>query len=435
MPQEDRHWLEFVQQYNYVLEEFPHLVPLRRSIHANLHSSDVVSQPSLWRLPLRLGRQRSLAISNMLRLRKAEVLIFQDIDRVYFAAMINSLTEGLQRAELSSLVVQQANLPAQYPVRVIADEVLLLPAEATRASAKIAATFGTPDFGVKAERLLRAYYGYRCVFQRVLRWVNPKAIVFVNDQLLPSATLAQVAREAGIESFVLQHGAANPYQYPLQASKLLAWGEVDEEYFVRLGMQPEDVIVAGSLRHDIFSYRPNERPTRRCILLISNGNNDNRNGELPRLAYDWLRRLNRETNGQYEISVRYHPQEKEKYRALGDAFDHSLNDMPIETAIAHADLVVGYVSTALLESVLIGRPVIQLLHLSARGLCDFWQRGVTIKVDSYNAFAQKTALLMKDDRAYWSAVADQRQHITRFFCCHPNARQSVAEAIRTAIEC
>ena len=168
---------------------------------------------------------------------------------------------------------------------------------------------------------------------------------------------------------------------------------------------------------------------KRRILLLSNGNNDNRNGLLPRIAYEWLSLLQSETGGTYQAYVRYHPNEREEYKALGMDFDQSLNNVSLYDAIKAADVVMGYVSTTLLEAALIGRPVIQLLDQSAQHLCDYWKKGVTTGVQSYDEFRVRIQSLCHDDKEYEATVGTQRHHIHKYFHYHPHARTSMLEIL------
>ena len=150
---------------------------------------------------------------------------------------------------------------------------------------------------------------------------------------------------------------------------------------------------------------------------------------MPRIAYEWLRLLRSESGDGYQIYVRYHPGEKEEYKALGVDFDQSLNGISLDSAIEETDIVVGYVSTALLEGSLIGRPVIQLLDRSAQYLCDYWKKGVAIGVWSYDEFKTWIDRLCHSDEEYEAVVSAQRYHIAKYFHNHPHTRTLMLEMI------
>ena len=441
LPQEDLRWLRFVQRFDRILEDHPTFVPLRRFVYTGIYETTrpAPAEPA-WRIYPRYVKQFGFSLRNRLALKKADVLIWQDVERAYMYRIVNVLLDMLdQRGRSSALLIKESltgERLARVPLRIYPDAVSALPPEANRFAKRVVDAFGEEsqiDLKPHVEAALRQFYGYTRVFRRVIDAVEPRAVIFTYDQFLPSATLADLAGARGASTFVLQHGAANPFQYPLQAGRLLAWGEQDKQYYQRLGMPESAIRVVGSILHDGFVPRKNTRPRKNRILLLSNGNNTDRNGDLPRIAYDWLRRLQEEHPAKYQIFVRYHPGELEVFKTLGTAFDQSLNGVAIDAAISEADLVVGYVSTALLESVLLGRPVLQLLDPGGRRLCDFWEHGVTTAVRDYDDFKKRIHTVCADTENYEAVVRAQGRRIHQYFHNYSHARTATLDQIDTAM--
>ena len=430
LPPSDLRWLNFVKRYDRLSANYEQFYPLRRAVYeAIYHGHAAQMRGPLWRTFLRYLKHGILRRWNDRLLKEADAILWLDIDRDHMYQIVRVLRTLLHENRISSIVLTRPKLKghrlAGSPVRVYPKPAQPLPAEAREFVRLISDEFSSEKrahLEQRLNRILADYYVYQERFQSLVDRIKPKMVLCTYDQYPLAATLTKVARQNSIRTYVLQHGAANPIQYPLQADKFLVWGEEDREYYERLGMPKGSVVVTGSIFHDTFLFHRNERDTKNKVLLLSNGNDDERNLSLPSVAYDWFKALKSADNRRYHCYVRYHPREKEEYKALAGDFDLSLNHLPLYDALKASDIVVGYVSTALLESSLVGRPVIQIVERNNQGLCNYWKNGVAIGVQDYREFKAQVDSLSQNNERYDRVVEVQRRAIQLYFHNYPNAR-------------
>ncbi|MFZ6031501.1 MAG: hypothetical protein ACOYYS_27635 [Chloroflexota bacterium] len=426
LPEEDLRWLTFVQRFENIAREYPEFIPLRRCVYGSVYEEKRNMQPLVGsRQYPGLVKHSAISLYNLLTIMPVDILLWQDTERSYMYETINLIQILAHQTGLTTCVLLKPMLAKRglterakhiYPLAIRRN----LPTHARYFSQTIVRQFqqeSLVNLAPYLEKYLRDYFGYSRIFHLVIRKLKPKLIMFMNDQFLASATLAKVVRKYNIPSYVLQHGAPNPFQYPLQADKLLAWGEKSKRYFMQLHMPESQITVSGSVLHDKIQFHKNTRVSKKRILLISNGNNTDRNGELPKIAYEWLALLKREDEN-YEIYVRYHPDEWDIFKRLGEQFNMSLNATSLHDALRETDVVVGYVSTALLEGSLTGRPVIQLLDQSASHLCDYWKDGIAVGVHNYPEFKAAVRNICGNDLNYYAVVEKQRAIAKQHFYNH-----------------
>lgn len=75
-----------------------------------------------------------------------------------------------------------------------------------------------------------------------------KCIVADYDRGYDSALFFSVAKALNIKSFVIQHGAINPPvgYFPVNADKILVWGEMSKNQLIQLGVIPKKILVTGT---------------------------------------------------------------------------------------------------------------------------------------------------------------------------------------------
>jgi len=429
LPESDLKWLNFVEKFDELLKANSNYKPLRRTVFEMVINDSVsANHSSNLRKYLSKSKSTILRTLNRINLKKCDIIIWQDIDRVYMWETINRLQSLVKDSKQYSTVFVKPSLNHTQlhstPIPVYPKFQKKVSSNALKFTELIISSFkrdNCEQLILNLNNSFLEYEAYLEYFQYICKLVKPKLLFFTNDQYLPSAAFAFVAKQSKIKTFVIQHGATNPFQYPLQANKLLAWGKKDVAYFRNIGIPENSIVLIGSILHDEFCFLENNRVDKNKILLLSNGNNEERNGVLPQKAYEWLDKLKSDCGEKNEYYVRFHPSEMKKYRDYGRKFDLTLNHVSIAKAIELSDIIIGYVSTSLLESALSGRPVIQILSEGNPNLCRYHEDGIALGVHDYSDFKSIVEKLSFNVEYYRATSKSQNNHVKNYFCYHPVA--------------
>jgi len=178
------------------------------------------------------------------------------------------------------------------------------------------------------------------------------------------------------------HARVLAERYPPIGDAYLFWNTIVREFWSRAGLPPERAQVLGQPRSDFFFHR--ERWPARSALGVRDGRQ-----LLVAFTYDadvylrvteplpdrpWkpirdalhaaLRRLARE-RPDVDIVVKAHPQQAELAEVIAELTDNPLPNLTVMTGaktashlIVHADAIVGFQSTVMIEAMLTDKPVI-----------------------------------------------------------------------------
>lgn len=213
--------------------------------------------------------------------------------------------------------------------------------------------------------------------------VMPAAVVLDEDATPLARIAVAAARRVGARSWVVQHGApCVRFGFaPLEADRVCVWGESSARQLVRWGVPPHRIERTGSPWHEVLSkaLTPAPSPTsgrgeRRVLLLTTVPPRDDRpepvSLHLTRSAYAAMVRMAFAAVARVpgtQLTVRLHP------RAAGDAAVESaaaefrqlharvVRGGSLARCLAGCDCVLNCVSSAGIDAMLAGMPVIQLL--------------------------------------------------------------------------
>lgn len=228
-------------------------------------------------------------------------------------------------------------------------------------------------------------------FRRIgARWL------LVDEDATPLKRLAvAVARQSGVRSAVVQHGA--PYvRYgfaPLAADVLFAWGELSRRQFQHWGVPDDRVRVTGSPKHDLLcaaahTVAPPKRRRRRSrqwLLFASVHHSDDRpdvvsfqftaatNAEMVRMVLRALRSF-----PDSKLVIKLHPRTTDAafFTALVAEFPELAGRVRVvrggknHRRVRRAACVLSCASSAGIEAMLSGAPVIQLMPAGSEELVD-----------------------------------------------------------------
>ena len=210
--------------------------------------------------------------------------------------------------------------------------------------------------------------------EAILKLAHPKLVFTIFDRQSPSQFFIQAARQQNIQSVTLVHGLQRDGSFsesqwaPLVADRVIVWGEWMQSHFEKLGVPAKQISIGGYPR--LITPNSTERETAILRMKASNWN-----GHDPVVLYI-SSSLNPQKSGlelfrkaqaclpQYYFMVRPHPQEPlswyENNYPGGLARVQNPQEWTLSESLAMADIVTGNASTACLDAMLIGKPVILL---------------------------------------------------------------------------
>lgn len=446
IPTLDERWLAFVEQTRGLFAAYPFMLPLRQAIFKDL----------VERRKVLSAKDQAKALARPLLKRQGSVGDFSPVDVAFWL-------------ESSREVLTEAILPVQRAVQATGLRVALVAAPAVHA--QLQETSPAPIlFQVPFQRFPAAPWEQawgalnECLPQDlkresrtaflemgqasqnsvaeakvVLAKLRPRLLVLPVDQLLTGSAACVAARELGIATLVLLHGAVSPYNVPLTADRMGVWGDVSRDQLVALGVPPDDLVILGSPRHDHFPapVPPDVKTRLRSALglpdlpvmvFFSNGNDPRRNShEAVAGCAAWLDEAAARLRGQMSFIVRLHPNEDGGFYKDCSHLRVFKHEADLATTLAGADVCGALCSTTLLDALLYGKPVLQFYADGWPDLADNWRRGLAKRVANANELAEVLAGGLNDG---WQALAaSQAARVESVFAYRGAATQRVADYI------
>ncbi len=251
-----------------------------------------------------------------------------------------------------------------------------------------------PDF-LKAEKLLKE--------------LKPNCLVTENDSTYDEKMLVTTAKALGIMTVVMQNGAtvqSNPEEsdkllshdfYPLTADKLFVFSRIDKNWFTSKQIKPERIITTGSPRFDCYyqkKYRAGAKDLHHKTALfilnelwydegiityhLSLGTMLKHITEFIRIAknnpdIDFILRPHEDNDHWNEIFLK-------QIKGMPNLV--ITRSQPLQEIFLKANVVVGYVSTALIEAAICRIPVISLDTGEFYNFMRLWEYGLSVRAEN-----------------------------------------------------
>jgi hypothetical protein len=299
------------------------------------------------------------------------------------------------------------------------------------------------------------------VFMRILKELNPRAVVVDEDVILFNKALVLCARGLGIPTFTMMHGV--PYKkdgnIPSNADYILAWGSSTKQRLLGWGLDPEKVVEVGApqfvsypkMRRNLSRERiendfkiPLGSPLLVFAVMRLHTNEHpypiySRNSMFQTILHDTLDLIYGYASEHPDIYlvIKFHPGEKNSWfaRQMADALPSQARQRirfvqayPIEELVSAADLVLTTPSTVYFEGLLLNTPVMLVDYPDKR-------YGAFITHDYLDIYERKTTygrmdrLLSLQGRA--DRLAEQAAEIKiNFFQSNENAVENVLSLLK-----
>ena len=202
------------------------------------------------------------------------------------------------------------------------------------------------------------------------RWSRsaPAAVLLPYEEPPHQALIGQIARRAGTPLFVYLHGLPGRHRLAMRrttATHFVVGGPEEEKLYSREGLGGCRALVVGNPKFDAYPPAPPAPTSVRRVLLLTQPwpsglwMDSDLDTERHALAYAKL------FSGlpDLEVTLKLHPSESlEHYQALLRDWPSVRieRDRPIIDCLTETDILIGGFSTALLEAMLLERPVLVL---------------------------------------------------------------------------
>lgn len=200
------------------------------------------------------------------------------------------------------------------------------------------------------------------------------ALVLENDYFPINKGLVLGARDIGIPVVILQHGFFGLHQFPMNCDVFLAWGEFFKNEATRYGMDGSTIRITGCPRWDEiqrFKDREYDERIRKklggfdhrpLVLLLSTAHAA---ACYPTVFSEYFKSVRWLIESGIEVAVKLHPAERDLGAYLRDIPQSVVErmtvvpgSMSLYDAIRHSDVIYNVMSTAAIEAMLFGKPVL-----------------------------------------------------------------------------
>jgi glycosyltransferase involved in cell wall biosynthesis len=231
------------------------------------------------------------------------------------------------------------------------------------------------DARVFLEEIIVRIRIYTDIYFDLIAKVKPDIVILLNEISLSDRLAGLVAAQAGISSISMQHGLYIGYAYrKLATDKVIVWGNEPKKFWEKRGCKPGQVISVGSFAHekwrDLIEKNRTVFPDRRRPQILFLGQNPAAfiSAQTHRKTLDAVFRAI-QSCPEYYFIIKPHPAEDPEpyhsaYKKLASNSNVEIRITgSVEDVILESDLVITVFSTAGLEAMLLGKPVI-VLNLS-----------------------------------------------------------------------
>jgi glycosyltransferase involved in cell wall biosynthesis len=263
---------------------------------------------------------------------------------------------------------------------------------------------------------------YTDIYFDLTEKIQPDVLILLNEVSLSERLAGLVAKQMCIPSVCIQHGVYIGYVYrELATDKVIVWGEAPKKFWKKIGCAPERIISVGALAHERWASlkeknaKTGEGP---CILALGQNPAAFISLETHRKTIDAIFRAI-QALPQYHFIVKPHPGEDIKpYQAALQELQLPSNvelvtSGAVENAILRSDLVVTVFSTAGLEAMLLGKPVI-VLNLSQEPSMAPYVAAAEL-VESAEILPQAIREIIEDPLRRQSLISAGRQYADAYF--------------------
>jgi len=282
---------------------------------------------------------------------------------------------------------------------------------------------------------------YASIFKRFFERWAPDCIISTSDFWPFEHQLCCQAKLRHVPSIVIQHGTIDYIWWPFAADLCCLWGDAHVDQLRTLGAPANRLTVAGMPATDKFFRRNNTAPNRQVnnrpvCLILSMTNGSSAEPDVFRIYRQFIiEAINLIPFVTWKVKL--HPVETDSfYRELGDSLYGRLtfhpSSMSLEEAVNDADVVTTIYSTAGLETMVMGRPLI-VAPASARVQELAWwpMAGGGTYATSAQEFEDQLTKLISDQNYRRRQLEGQRGFLAKSFANQGHASERIVDLLET----
>jgi hypothetical protein len=201
-----------------------------------------------------------------------------------------------------------------------------------------------------------------------------RAVISTTEYFPNDYQLFRIASRSGIKTFIIQHGIIGPYFHPSQSDCIFTWGKLFHDQLIKLGMENGRLVTGGMPSGDpLFreGRKKSDQPAGGLTIVILSDTQGSTS--YPGVYKNFKKILHEMLDpAPAEFLVKLHPSENgtfydefSKYPALKIL----PRNVSLAEAVGMADLAMTIWSTAGLEALIMGKPLLVLdIHENVREL-------------------------------------------------------------------
>jgi hypothetical protein len=280
---------------------------------------------------------------------------------------------------------------------------------------------------------------FRSLFDMLFEKISARYVVTTSDLWPFENQFVWAAKEAGLKTYVIQHGIIVEYWWPFDADYLFLWGDLHREQLVGLGA-PEDRILIGGMpaleeklktRTD-YDFQPG------CplnVLIISQTHTPDFSVSFMENFASCLKLLG-ERGDRFRVVVKLHPIENMSFYGKHNLdrypnFTFVKNEKGIHDCIIDSDLCISLFSTGGLEAVALNRPSIVLNLESWIEDYAWWPRyGGGLYIPDVPSLRAVLENILEDPGRIQDILEKQKSFLHRSFSNMGTACQEIVRAVK-----
>lgn len=301
-------------------------------------------------------------------------------------------------------------------------------------------------------------YADICAAVKIMKKIKPSCLVVENGSTYYEKLLVTVARQMDVYTVVIQDGAsyvndshknddlATHNFYPLSAHRFFSFGDVTKDWLITKDIPPEKMVVTGAPRFDKYYGTRSTRTSssKRVLIILSDiWIMEGVVTDHMRLSviYKHLKKFIDLAKNNVKIQFIIRPHDENNiwnqifFKELGQTGNVTISrSEPLEDILQNVDLVIGCVSTVLIEALIYRVPVISMDTGDFYNSLPLWSYGLSARVPSFEELDEAMNKILFSEKEKTLAVNNMEKNL-RLFNYNDDGRASerVAKALNQII--
>jgi len=280
------------------------------------------------------------------------------------------------------------------------------------------------------------------ITKEVIEIEEPDIIIEMGDRNWYVKTVIAVGRLMKTPTLIIQHGmvADHPNYGPIYADKMAVWGKAMKDVLIKRGVRPDQLVVTGHPRYDIF-YKKDFKKERiyhelkidgdkRIIVLTTQPVSSKENEAL---LYGVINAMKNFPDKQ--LVIKLHPSEdpmwyQELIKEMGADDVIITKNVDLHELLNACDIMITLYSTTAVEAMILDKPVITINLMNKPDILPYAERGAAIGVYKSEDIAPTINRILYDEKTKQQLADNRKKFIYDWtYLSDGNASRRVADLI------